>query len=173
MLIDAPLLHIEECCVVKLPHSRAMCTLHVVGINFQHGLCVHACSGCHDEVLVGFLRRCLLTVVTNQHASGKGTDGMIVQNIFVKLMTIAVRHGVINESVVVNMLIPISNHTSVAPAFGTFAFQNKVEAVACNAIMQRNNIVVYAAVGLLLNINTFLIWVSSRQFRSRLAFSPT
>ena len=68
-------------------------------------------------------------------------------------MTIAVRHGVIDESVVVNMLIPISNHTSVAPAFGTLAFQNKVETVACNAIMQRNNIVVYAAVGLLLNIN--------------------
>ena len=63
------------------------------------------------------------------------------------------RHSMIDESIVVNMLILVGNYTSVAPAFSTFALQNKVETVAGNTIMQRNNIVVNAAVSLLFNIN--------------------
>ena len=42
--------------------------------------------------------------------------------------------------------------TSVAPALGTFALQDEVETVARNAVVQCDNVVVDAGVGLLFNI---------------------
>ena len=39
---DASLAHVEQSGIVELANCGAMRALHVVGIDFEHGLCVHA-----------------------------------------------------------------------------------------------------------------------------------
>ena len=80
---DATLLHVEQGGIVELAHGAAMRALHVVGVNLKHGLRVHSCLASHAEVLVPFLRSRLLTAVAHQHATGKGTYGLVVEYIFV------------------------------------------------------------------------------------------
>lgn len=86
MLINTPLLHVEFGGVVELSHRGAMRALYVVGINLQHRLSVHTGVLGHHEVLVALLGVGLLRVVTHQHSSGKGTNSLIVQHIFVELV---------------------------------------------------------------------------------------
>ena len=60
---DAALLHVEKGLVVELTYSRAVRTLHVVGIDFKHGLRVHVGLLRRAEILVGHLRVGLLCAV--------------------------------------------------------------------------------------------------------------
>ena len=39
---DASLAHVEQGGIVELSNSGTMRALHIVGIDFEHGLCVHA-----------------------------------------------------------------------------------------------------------------------------------
>ena len=39
---DASLAHVEQGGIVELSDSGSMRALHIVGIDFEHGLCVHA-----------------------------------------------------------------------------------------------------------------------------------
>lgn len=134
MLVDTALLHIEKRSVVELSHRRAMSTLHVVGIDLQHRLSVHPRRLCHHKILICFLRCCLLTAMPNEHSTGKGTDGLPVEHIFIEFMRIAVSHLMIDERVVVDMLTVVSNDATVAPALSALALEDQVEFVACHAI---------------------------------------
>ena len=68
-------------------------------------------------------------------------------------MTIATGYIMIDVGIIIYMLILIGNYAAITPTFGAFALQNKVETVACYAIMERYYIVVNATICLLLNIN--------------------
>ena len=55
LLAYAALAHIEEGGIVELAHGAAMGALDIVGIDFEHGLGVHAGGTRGAEVLVGLL----------------------------------------------------------------------------------------------------------------------
>ena len=153
MLVDAALLHVEHRGVVELPHRGAVGALHVVGIDLEHRLGIHACGLGHHEVLVALVRLRLLRVVAHQYATGEGADGMLVEHVFVELVRHAVAHLMVDERVVVDMLALVGDDAAVAPALGALALEREVEHVAGHAVVQRDDIVVDAAVGLLVDID--------------------
>ena len=130
-----------------------MGTLHIVGINLQHRLGVHTClfGGC--QVLVGHLRGGLLCTMLYQYTTCKSTCCLVVEHIFVEFIRGAMRNFVHNQRVVIHMLLFIGNDATIALALSTFAREGEVELVASNTIMQRNHIMVYTTVSLLVNID--------------------
>ena len=62
-------------------------------------------------------------------------------------------HVVRDERVVVHMLLLVSYHTAVARAFRTLAHQVQVQLVACDTVVQRDDVMVHPAVALLLDIH--------------------
>lgn len=148
---DAALAHIEEGCIVELADGAAMGALDIVGIDFEHGLGVHAGGTRGAEVLVGFLRGGLLGSVAHEHASGKGSHSVVVEHILVELVAGAVGHLVVYERIVVHALCLVGDDASVAAALGSLASEGEVEAVDGGAVVEGDDIVVDAAVGLLLD----------------------
>ena len=59
----------------------------------------------------------------------------------------------IDERIVIYHLVLISNHTTIAEAFGFLAPEHEVESVAGDTVMKRDDVMVYTAVSLLLNVN--------------------
>ena len=147
------LLHIEQCGIVELTYSTSMRTLHIIGINLQHRLGEH--TGClrSTEVLVGFLRNSLLGTMTNQHSTGKSTTCLTIEHILIKLVAGTMTHLMIDERIVVNHLVLVGNHTTIAEALSSLALEYEVKTVAGNTVMKRDDVMVYTAVSLLLDIN--------------------
>ena len=63
------------------------------------------------------------------------------------------RHLMDDERIIVHMLLFVGNHTAAAGTFSTFTAKNKVQLVARDTIMQRNDIMVDTTVGLLVDID--------------------
>ena len=147
------LLHIEQCRIVELTYSTTVCTLHIVSIDLQHRLGEHA--GClrSTEVLVGFLRNSLLGTMTNQYSTGKSTTCLTIEHILIKLVAGTMTHLMIDERIVINHLVLVSNHTTIAETLSSLALEYEVKSVAGNTVMKRDDVMVHAAVSLLLNIN--------------------
>ena len=147
------LLHIEQGGIVELTYSTSMRTLHIIGINLQHRLGEHA--GClrSTEVLVGFLRNSLLGTMTNQYSTGKSTTCLTIEYILIKLVAGTMTHLMIDERIVINHLVLVGNHTTIAEALSSLALEYEVEAVAGDTVMKRDDVMVYTAVSLLLDIN--------------------
>ena len=130
-----------------------MGTLHIVGINLQHGLRVHVGGLRGAEVLVGFLTDGLLRFLPDEHTTSKGSHRIVVENVFIKLVTCAMWGLMIDERIVVYVLFLIGHHAAVAMAFGPFALENEVEAIARYAVVQGDDVVIDAAVGLLFDVD--------------------
>ena len=118
---DAPLAHVEQCRIVELSDGGTVGTLHVVGINLKHRLGVHASLFCCCQVLIGHLRGSLLSTVFHQDTTSKGSHGLIVEHVFVKLVRGAMGYLMGNQRVVVDVLLLVGNDTAVALALGTLA----------------------------------------------------
>ena len=63
------------------------------------------------------------------------------------------RHLVGNQRVVVNVLMLVGYHASIALALGTFAREGQVEPVAGDAVVQGDDVMVDATVALLVDID--------------------
>ena len=107
-----------------------MGTLDVVGIDFEHGLCVHSCLWRCAEVGVGFLRGDVLGVWGYIYLACKGSDGLVVYYIFVEFLRGAVGCFVTYQRVVVDVLGTAADGASVEGDFGVFALQIDVAEVA-------------------------------------------
>ena len=147
------LLHIEQCRIVELTNSTTMRTFHIVGINLQHRLGEHTGCLCSTEVLVGFLRSSLLGTMTNQYSAGKSTTSLTIEHILIKLVAGTMTHLMIDERIVIYHLVLVGNHTTIAEALSSLAFEYEVEAVAGNTVMKGDDVMVYTAVCLLLDIH--------------------
>ena len=132
---DASLLHIEESLVIELSHRRAMSTLHIIRIYFQHGLGEHTSLFRSAEVLVCHLRGSLLRILSHKYETGKGSDSLVIDDIFVQLMRITVRHTMVNESIVVHVLLLVLYRTAIHIAFCPFAGEYKAGSVARHTIV--------------------------------------
>ena len=130
-----------------------MCTFHVVCIDFQHRLGVHAGFLRGAEILVGHLRLSFLGTGLYQHPTSKGSCSLIVEDIFIELMTGTVSCMVGDERVVVDMLLFVGNDTAAAIALSTLSHKVEVQLVACHTIVQRDDIMIHATISLLLDID--------------------
>ena len=83
---DAPLTHVEEGRIIELANSRAMRALHIIRIDFEHGLGVHTGLLRGSEVLIGHLRGGFLGTMLYQDLSSKSTCSLIVEHIFVEFV---------------------------------------------------------------------------------------
>ena len=63
------------------------------------------------------------------------------------------RYLVSNQRVVVHMLLFISNHTAIAGTLSTLTRERQVEFVSCNAVMQRDHIMIHTTIRLLVDID--------------------
>ena len=62
-------------------------------------------------------------------------------------------HLVVDERIVIYHLVLIGNHTTIAEALSSLALEYEVKTVAGDTIMKRDDVMVYTAVSLLLNVN--------------------
>ncbi len=104
------------------------------------------------DVLVAHFRDCLLGSGAHEHTTGKGSLGLSVEHILIKLVACTVRHTMVYQSIVVHMLPLVGYHAAVKPAFGPLTRHDEIGAVARNAVVQRDDVVVDTAAGLLLDI---------------------
>lgn len=130
------LLHIEQGSIVKLTDSAAMRTLHIIGIYLQHRLGEHTGSLGGTKILISFLRYCLLSTMTYQHTTSKGSSSLTIEYIFIKFIAGTMSHLMINECIVIYDLILIGNDTTIAETFCSLALEHQVETVACDTIMR-------------------------------------
>jgi hypothetical protein len=54
-------------------------------------------------------------------------------------------HLMIDERIVINHLVLVGNHTTIAEALSSLALEYEVEAVAGNTVMKRDDVMVYTA----------------------------
>ena len=148
----AALAHIEQGGIVELAHCASVCTLHVVSVYLKHRLGVYVGVAGGTDVLVAHFRDCLLGSGAHEHTTGKGSLGLSVEHILIKLVACTVRHTMVYQSIVVHMLPLVGYHAAVKPAFGPLTRHDEIGAVARNAVVQRDDVVVDTAAGLLLDI---------------------
>ena len=132
---DATLAHVEQGGVVELPNGRTVRTLHVVGIDFEHGLGVHTSLLGSRQILIGHLRGGLLRTVLYQYTAGEGSNSLIIEHVFVEFVTHTMGCLMGNQRVVIDVLLFVSNHTTVALALGTLTRESKVELVARDTVV--------------------------------------
>src|SRR3712207_9487035 len=68
------------------------------------------------KILIGFLTDGLLRIMTHQNTAGKSTGGVIVKHIFIKLIAGTMGYLMVNEGIVIDMLLLIGYHTTIAVA---------------------------------------------------------
>ena len=62
------------------------------------------------------------------------------------------RHMVRYQRVVIDVLLLVSYHATVARALSPLAYQVEVQLITCHSVMQRDDVMVHSAVSLLLDI---------------------
>ena len=80
---DASLAHIKQGGIVQLTYRRAVSTLHIIGIDLEHGLGIHTGLLGGRQVLISHLRGGLLGPMFYEDTTCKGTNGLVVEHIFV------------------------------------------------------------------------------------------
>ena len=116
---DASLAHIKQGGIVELSDGGAMGTLHVVGIDLEHWLGVHAGLLGGRQVLISHLRGGLLGPMFYEDTTCKGTNGLVVEHILIEFIAGAMLCLMGDERVVVHMLLLVGNHTAIALALGS------------------------------------------------------
>ena len=100
---DPSLTHIEECILAELPCGHPVGTLHVVGIDLQLGLGLHASRGREQEVAIVLIGLRLLGILSHKDASGEDTTTLIEEDILEELIRGTVGHCVLDEGEVIGM----------------------------------------------------------------------
>ena len=130
LLVDASLTHVEEGRFVHLADGAAVAALHIVSINLEHWLRIHAGRTRGTQVGIRFFARRLLSTLANQHLSGKGSDCTIVEDVLIQLARLTSGNLVVDECVVVHALHLVGNDTAVGRHLASFALQKDIEPVA-------------------------------------------
>ena len=89
----------------------------------------------------------------HEYTSGKGSCGFVVEHVFIEFVRGAMGHLVSDEGIVVDMLLLVGNHTSIALAFGSLARESQVESVASDAVVEGDDIMVHTTMTLLVDID--------------------
>ena len=57
----------------------------------------------------------------HQHPSSKSAYSLVIEHVFIEFVAGAMGHLVDDECVVIDMLLLVGNHTTIAGTFGTLA----------------------------------------------------
>src|SRR5687767_8731181 len=129
-MVDSTGSKIEDGVCIQLPDSSAMGALHIIGINLELGVRVYERLFGKNQILVRLFRIGLLRIETNDDPSIENTTGLSVENTFIQLVAVAVRFGMVNGGVIVNVLFSVNQIEAVERRFSTFAVQYCVHMVS-------------------------------------------
>ena len=130
-----------------------MRTFHIVSIDFQLGLAVHACfTGC-TKIAVRLISRSLLRILFHQDTSAERTDCTVIQDILEQLVTGTIRYGMRNMAIGIQLLFFVQDRHTAQSRFSLFAVQLDIIVVTGKAVIQRNAIHQYIAPCFLLHMH--------------------
>src|ERR1019366_5401430 len=115
-LINAPRLQVEQGVFFDLANGRAVRTLHVVGVDLQLRLGINLRVIGKKKVAVRLLGIGLLRIFVHNDASVKNTMRLAVQDSVVELTAAAMRTGVLDVHVVVQMLPAVADEQAIDQA---------------------------------------------------------
>ena len=116
---------IEQRIFFHLADGRAVRALHVVRVNFELRLGVDLRGIGKQQVAVGLLRVGFLRVLVDDDAAVKHAVRVAVENSVVKLAAAAVRAGVFDEHVIVEVLPAVADEQAVDQALAALAAQER------------------------------------------------
>ena len=99
-----------------------MRTLDVVGVDFELGLGVDLRRLREQEVLVGLIGVGFLRGLVNVDLAAEDAGGSAAEDALVELVALAVRLGVFDERVVIDVLRPVFDVEAVEGGVNAFAF---------------------------------------------------
>ena len=117
-----------------------MAALHVVGVDFQLRLGVHAGFAGGAEVAVGLLRVGVLRAGTHQDEPGESARGLVVEHVLEELVRRAAGHGVVNARVVVHVLVLVGDGHAAEVDFSPLASQSNIDGVARRTARQGHTV---------------------------------
>ena len=109
--VDAARAQIEKRVLFDLADGRAVRALHVVGVDFKLRFGVDLRLIGKQQVAIGLLGVGLLRVLVHDDAAVKDAMCAAVENAVVELAAAAVRLGVLDEHVIVEMLAAVADET--------------------------------------------------------------
>ncbi len=138
--INATRAQIKQRILFNLADGRAVRALHVVGVNFELRLGVDLRVVGEQQVAIGLLGVGLLRVFVDDDASVKNAVGMIVENAVVELTAAAVRAGVLDQHVVIEMLAAVADEQAIDQALSAFTGQHRMHVVAHQSSAEKHRV---------------------------------
>ena len=123
--VDSARAQIEQRIFFHLADGRAVRALHVVGVNFELRLGVDLRVIGKQQVAVGLLGVGFLRVLVHDDAAVKHAVRVAVEDAVVELAAAAMRAGVFDEHVVVEVLAAIADEQAIDQALAAFARKNR------------------------------------------------
>ena len=146
---DATLLHIKQSTLVELSGTGAVVAAHIIVVNLQLRLGKHTRFAGGAKVAVGLFRNRMMCSREHLHQTSIGAYGLIVQYIFKELVARGVRHYVLYQRMVIDMLLFISDDQSIERQFGTFAAQINLCGIAVIVCCQTDILHKHLTIGFL------------------------
>src|ERR1035437_1985426 len=126
---DAARLQVEERFAVELADGGAMGAAHIVGEDLQLGFGIHHGVVGEDQVLVSLLGIGLLGVLADDDFAVEDGVRLAVEDALVELVAGAVRHGVADHRMIIDVLRAVDDVEAVQRGVGTFG-EGGVDVVA-------------------------------------------
>src|ERR1035437_4344360 len=136
---DAARLQVEERFAVELADGGAMGAAHIVGEDLQLGFGIHHGVVGEDQVLVGLLGIGLLCVLADDDFAVEDGVGLAVENALVEFVAGAVRLGVLDDRMIVDVLRAVDDVEAVQGGVGACR-QGGVGVVADQRAAERNGV---------------------------------
>ena len=138
--VDAAGAQVEERVFLDLADGGAVRAFHVVGVNFELRLGVDLRAVGKQQVAIGLLGVGLLRVLVHDDAAMENAVRAAVQNAVVELAAAAVRAGVLDQHVVIEVLLSAADEQAVDQAFAAFAGENRMNVVAHDRAAQQHGV---------------------------------
>ena len=135
-----------------MAHRRAVRAANIVGFDLELRFGVDVGVAREQQVLVALDGVGLLRVLPYDHFAVEYAGRVSVENAAIKLVAVAVRHGVVDCRVVVDMLMTRDGVEPVQHTFTTLAFEPDVGVAAYELAAKRERIRSKAAVACLMGI---------------------
>jgi hypothetical protein len=136
--VDAARLQVKKCVLFDLANRRPVSALDIIGVDLELRLGVNLCVIGKQQVAIRLLGVGLLRVFVHYNAPVKDAMRMSIQNAVIELAAAAMRTGVLDMHVVVEMLPSISNKEAVDQALAAFSAKDGMHIVANQSTPQEH-----------------------------------
>ena len=120
-MANATRAQVKEGVFVELADGGSVRTLDVVGVDFELGLGVDLGRLREQEILIGLVGVGFLRGLVNVDLAAEDTGGPAAENPLVELVALAVRLGVFDERVIIDVLCPVFDIEAVESGVNAFA----------------------------------------------------